>query len=268
MADRAPRVTVFGLGEAGALIAADLAAAGAEVAGYDPASVPTPVGVRRHDDPGAAVAEPDLVLAVTPAVDAATALEQALDSIGAGTTYADLATSSPEKKQQLAVTADSRGIVFADVALMATVPGKGVRTPSFVSGPGATRYVELIEPLGGVVTSIGEEPGLAATRKLLRSVVMKGLAALTIEAMTAAERTGQAEWFWGHLADQIGAADETLLKRLVVGTATHADRRQHEMEAAAELVARLGVDPLMTEATVASLEQVRGAGLPDLDPWK
>ena len=39
------RICVFGLGEAGSLIAADLAAAGVEVHGYDPAGVATPPGV-------------------------------------------------------------------------------------------------------------------------------------------------------------------------------------------------------------------------------
>ncbi|HET6951830.1 MAG TPA: hypothetical protein VFI47_15725, partial [Acidimicrobiales bacterium] len=53
---------VFGLGEAGSLIAGDLADAGVEVHGYDPADVATPPGVVRHPEPGAAVARADVVL--------------------------------------------------------------------------------------------------------------------------------------------------------------------------------------------------------------
>ena len=56
-------VAVFGLGEAGGALAADLAAAGAVVTGYDPADVPRRAGVRRADDPVDAVAGADLVLA-------------------------------------------------------------------------------------------------------------------------------------------------------------------------------------------------------------
>ena len=51
------RFTMFGLGEAGSLIATDLVAAGQQVRGYDPADVPTPAGVERCDDPHAAVAD-------------------------------------------------------------------------------------------------------------------------------------------------------------------------------------------------------------------
>lgn len=267
MAFGALRLTVFGLGEAGALIASDLAEAGADVAGYDPATVPTPAGVRRYDDPISAVAGSNLIMAVTAAADAGTALHQAIDHIPTGTTYADLATASPEAKRRLADVAGSRGIPFADVALMAVVPGNGVHTPSLVSGSGGASYARLIEPLGGVVVQAGEEPGMAATRKLLRSVVMKGLAALIIEAMAAAQRAGQEEWFWDHLVDQITAADEALLRRLVGGTGNHAERRLREMEAAAQLVGELGIDPVMTSGTVTSLTHIEKEGLPHVDVW-
>ena len=63
-------VGFFGLGEAGSLISADLVAAGATVTGYDPAPRPTPEGVGRVADPGAAVEGAQLVMAVTAATDA------------------------------------------------------------------------------------------------------------------------------------------------------------------------------------------------------
>src|SRR5262245_28689025 len=112
------RACVFGLGEAGSLIARDLAAAGIDVHGYDPAPVATPEGVHRHDAPAGAVAGSGLVLAVTGAADAPKALAQALDAIPAGTVYADLATGSAGLKRDLAALAAGAGLGFADVALM------------------------------------------------------------------------------------------------------------------------------------------------------
>jgi 3-hydroxyisobutyrate dehydrogenase-like beta-hydroxyacid dehydrogenase len=265
VSEGSPRIAVFGLGEAGSLIAADIVAGGAIVAGYDPADVATPAGVDRRNDPSAAVEEADFVLAITAAADATTALGQAIDAIAPGAIYADLATASPDEKRRLARTAAARDIVFADVALMAIVPGKGISTPSIVSGPGAFGYAELITRLGGLATPIGDEPGMAATRKLLRSIVMKGLAALTIEAMAAAREAGEAPWLWEHLTDQIAAADEALLERLVIGTGTHAERRQREMEAARALLEELGVEPVMTAGTVSSLEHIRESGLPSFE---
>lgn len=259
---RAPRVAVFGLGEAGWRIAADLATGGASVHGYDPAPGPATVGVVRHGDPGQAVHGVDLVLAVTPAADAEAALRQALEEIPRSAVYADLSTSSAEQERRLAAVAGAHGLAFADVALMSAVPGKGIRTPQLVSGPGAQRYVEWLTPFGAAATVVGDNPGDAATRKLLRSVVTKGLAALVIEALRAGEAAGLRDWLWEHLVEEFTGADEAMLLRLLEGTGPHAVRRRLEMQASVELLTELGVEPVMSRATVASLQGVRQDGLP------
>ena len=257
-------VGFFGLGEAGSLISADLVAAGAAVTGYDPAPRPTPAGVRRTADPRAAVEGAQLVMAVTASTDAMGALTQALDAIGAGAVYADLSTASPARKQDLAAVAASRSLAFTDVALMAMVPGNGLFTTALASGPGADRYAALLAPVGVPVEPIGDEPGRAATRKLLRSVVMKGLPALIIESLRAAEQAGLSAETWENLVHQLGLLDEPFLRRLLEGTDTHSVRRLAEMEAATELLESLGTDPLMTSATVESLRRMPAEGLPEL----
>lgn len=258
------RVCVFGLGEAGSEIAADLVAAGAAVAGFDPAPVATPKGVRRHDDPCAAVVAAEAVLGITAAADSRAALEQALSAIPRGSHYADFSTASPELKRSLSATAAVAGLGFTDVALMGTVPGKGIKTPALASGPGAAAFAEYMIPLGMDVAVVGSEPGLAATHKLLRSVVVKGLTAVVIESMRAAAAAGLAAEAWGNIVDQIEAADESFLRRLVAGTGTHAQRRLAEMQAAAALLADLGVSAVMTGSTVANLEDVIANGIPKL----
>jgi 3-hydroxyisobutyrate dehydrogenase-like beta-hydroxyacid dehydrogenase len=262
------RMCVFGLGEAGSLIAADLAAAGVAVQGYDPAPVPTPAGVTRHDAPAAAVEGVDVVLALTAAADAPAALAQALDAIPHGAVYADLSTASAGLKQRLASTAAGAGLGFVDVALMSTVPGTGLLTPALASGPAASDFVAAMAPYGMPVDHAGDEAGLAATRKLLRSVVMKGLAALVIESMRAACAAGLGEETWHNLVAEVTAADEGLVRRVVTGTGPHATRRLREMESTAELLAELGVDPVMTRATVAHLALLADGSvtLPELPP--
>lgn len=256
------QVTVFGLGEAGSLIAKDLVAAGIEVCAFDPEPVPTPRGVNRHGDPGEAVDGTDLVVAITAAADARTALEQARDVMGAGLLYADLSTAAPDLKRHLADAAAQRGVVFADVALMAPVPGNGFSTPAFVSGPGAAAYARFANEHGGKVEVLSEVAGHAAGRKLLRSIVTKGITALLIESLWAADAHGSTDWLWPHIVETITEADETLLVRLLDGTPPHVDRRLEEMEAAAEFLTSLGVDSTMTRATIDSLVSVRETGLP------
>jgi 3-hydroxyisobutyrate dehydrogenase-like beta-hydroxyacid dehydrogenase len=263
---RALRVTVFGLGEAGSLIAAHLAETGIDVHGYDPAPVQTPAGITRHETPGSSVAGSLMVLAVTAAVDAEGAMTQALEKLEDGTVYADLSTAHPGLKEDLASTALSGGLAFVDVALMGTVPGNGLATPSFASGPGAARYAAIVNEAGGNVQVLGDNPGDAAARKLLRSVFTKGLTALLIEAIEAAGVRGDAGWLRQHLVELMTDADETLLDRFISGTPKHIDRRIAEMESARDLLASLAVPAPMTTATVDSLQRIRSEGMPsDLD---
>ena len=254
---------MFGLGEAGSLIAADLAAAGATVIGYDPAPVVTPAGVVRAARPEPVVETAEVTLAITAAAEAPAALDQALDRIPAGSVYADLSTCSAGTKRRLGERAAGRGVLFAGVALMAMVHGRGLRTPMLASGPGAERFVESLVPLGAVAEAVGPDPGTAAARKLLRSVFMKGAAALLIEALAAAEQAGDAEWLWANLVSEITTADEDWVERLLTSTGPHALRRLHEMQACRDQLTDLGIDPIMTRATVARLRLVLEHGVPD-----
>jgi len=249
-------ICVFGLGEAGSLIGSDLVAAGCRVSGYDPKPVATPAGVIRHDDPLAAVVDAEAVIALTAAADAPRALEQALEAFPADALYADFSTGPADLKRRLAERCAKRGIQFADVAIMAIVPGRGIRVPTLVSGTGASRFVEIFEPLGMPSRAVGSGAGDAASRKLLRSVMMKGLAAVVIEAMQAAEAAGCADWLWQNIGEELANADEQTLRRLVRGTHAHGLRRLHEMEAAAELLTTLGVEPIMAAAVVENLRNL------------
>jgi 3-hydroxyisobutyrate dehydrogenase-like beta-hydroxyacid dehydrogenase len=212
----------------------------------------------RHDDPREAARGADVVLAITAAAHAGTALTQALDAIPRGAIYADLATAPAALERRLGEIAAGAGLGFVDVALMSPVPGSGLATPALASGPAARAFAATMAPLGMPVEHAGDEPGAASTRKLLRSVVMKGLAALVIESLRAAEAAGLADETWHNLVGQLSAIDEALLRRLVTGTAQHAARRIEEMEATVELLTDLGVEPTMSRATAAHLQRVAG----------
>ena len=265
------RICVFGLGEAGSLIAADLAKAGADVVGFDPAEVATPAGVHRVVHPALAVRGVDLIAAVTAEADSRLALLQAVEAIRPGTLYADLATSSPQVKLELEAVADRKDIDFTDVALLAMVPGRGIATPSLASGPGAHRYADIVNRLGGYVEPLAAATGVAAGRKLLRSVMMKGMASVVLEAATAGAAADDLTWLWRNLTSEIEKADEDWLRRLALGSRTHAERRRDEMRSAGDMLRGLGVEPIMTMATANSLERlladkIEVPELPDSQP--
>jgi len=242
------QVAVLGLGEAGGRIAADLAEAGCTVRGWDP--VRRPEGLVNAASDREAVRGADVVLSINAAAVALAAAAGVAAELGAGTLYADLNTSSPGLKRELA---DSLPVPFADVALTGIVPQTGLATPALAAGAGAERFAELFRPLGMPVDVVGPRPGDAAGLKLLRSVFMKGIAAAAIESLDAAEAAGRREWLERELAAVIG---EPLLVRLVEGSRRHAVRRAEEMEAARELLLSLGVEPRIASASASLLAEL------------
>jgi 3-hydroxyisobutyrate dehydrogenase-like beta-hydroxyacid dehydrogenase len=257
------RFAVLGLGEAGSEIARDLVAAGAEVRGFDPRPISVE-GVQACDSEAEAVADADVVLSANSSHDAMTALENALPALRPGTLWADLNTASPGVKTSLRDRAAAREVDVVDVALMSPVPGKGLRTPMLVSGAAADRYVEILAGLGAEVAVQPGPVGTAISRKLLRSVFYKGLAAAVVEALRGAEAAGCADWLRGNIAAELAGFDERTVDRLVDGTHTHARRRADEMDAATEQLKELGVPARISAAARDLLVELRdGAGRPN-----
>src|SRR5262245_22720372 len=237
------RVAVLGLGEAGGKIAADLAAAGVDVRGWDP--------VRESDAASDtdAVEGADVVLSLTTAAHALEAARSVAPALRDDMLYADLNTASPALKRELAATVPQ----FVDVALMGTVAG--LRTPALASGPGADRFAELFRPLGMPVEVVDDAAGM----KLLRSVFMKGVAAAALESLEAAEAAGARERIRTDIVSLIG---EPVLDRLLEGSRLHAARRVDEMRAAAAYLEELGVTPRIATAAAEWLEQLRTTSTP------
>jgi 3-hydroxyisobutyrate dehydrogenase-like beta-hydroxyacid dehydrogenase len=255
-ARRAIHVAVLGLGEAGTAFAVDLVALGVPTAGWDPVPGRSVPGLRRAEDAAGAVAGADVVLSLNSSASALAAAEAAAPALRSGSLFADLNTTGIATKQKIAAVVRPTGASFADVALLAPVPGRGIRTPALASGDGAARYAEILGPLGAPVDVVGPEPGAAAARKLLRSVFMKGLAASVLESLAAAEAAGHADWLREDIAATLRDADESLVTRLVEGSNQHAVRRVAEMEAAAELLRELGVEPHVAQAAAEVLRDL------------
>jgi 3-hydroxyisobutyrate dehydrogenase-like beta-hydroxyacid dehydrogenase len=242
-----PVIAVLGLGEAGGRIAADLVAAGAAVRGYDPQLAP-PAGVTEADSDAEACRGADLVLSVNSAHDALDALTQSLPVCRAGAIWADLNTAAPGLKQKLGRVA-GEAVQVVDVAVMAPVPPTGLRTPLTMSGPAAAEAAGILSRYGARVQVIDGPIGLAATRKLLRSVYYKGLAAAVVEALEAARAAGLEDWLAGNIRDELEQSTAATLDRIVDGSHTHAVRRTEEMAAAADLLDELGVPPRIARAS-------------------
>jgi 3-hydroxyisobutyrate dehydrogenase-like beta-hydroxyacid dehydrogenase len=249
-------VALLGLGEAGAALAADLVASGADVRGWDPAPGRLVPGVTPATGEADAVAGAAVVLSVTTAAAALDAARAAAGALSPDALYADLNTSAAALKRELARVVEGTGAAFADVALVAPVPGRGLRTPTLASGGGAERYRDTFAPMGQPVEVVGPEPGAAAARKLVRSVFVKGIAAAVMESLAAAAALGCGEWLREDVVATLADADRTFVERLEHGSRVHAVRRVAEMEAAAEQLRSLGIEPRIATAAAEALREL------------
>jgi 3-hydroxyisobutyrate dehydrogenase-like beta-hydroxyacid dehydrogenase len=97
---------------------------------------------------------------------------------------------------------------------------------------------------------VGENPGEASAIKLVRSVFMKGIAALMIEMLEGAEAHGVSEHVIRSVSASLnGIAFEDHLNRLVTGTAIHAHRRAAELDGSVKMLEEAGLCCDMTTAS-------------------
>lgn len=256
-------IAVLGMGEAGGALARDLVQAGATVRGYDPVA-PGPPGIIPSADEADAVRGAAVVLSVNSASAAVAALRAGLEAIDDSAVWADLNTASPGAKRALAHIAGERGVAFADVAIMAPVPGRGLRVPMLATGA-ARPVADALNAHGAAVEVMPGEPGDAAERKLLRSVFFKGLAAAVYEALEAGRAAGCEEWLRQNIVQELTAADAATVDRLVSGTVKHAVRRRAEMAAATRMLRELDVTPSIAAASHDLLQRLATESAPSAE---
>ena len=251
------RIAVLGLGEAGAHFANDLAEIGIKVTGYDPKPVrklhPT-IGVKESNSEAARNA--DIIFSANLSSVSIEIAEELVGVLQPHQFFCEMNTSGPEKKKVIARILAPSGVKVIDLAIMAPVPPKGILTPLLASGEYAAEFLELVKPLNLNISMVkNSQIGDAATRKLLRSIVYKGIAAVVCEAMEAGEAFGMENYIRGQISSLIGGNDD-LIDRFVEGSKIHAVRRMHEMEAVMEMLENQGIEPIITKGTRNNLEKL------------
>lgn len=249
---------VIGLGEAGAAYAAALIENGRTVVGFDPGPAPTPSGVRRVESAADAVIGADLILVLTAAKAARPVAESVLPALARDACYADFTSSTPAAMGDIAQLVEGAGAEFCDVAILGPVAWHGARTPLMLAGKGAPRVAEAASGWHASVEIVAGPPGSAMAHKLLRSVLMKGLAGVVNEAVTAGAAAGYEAWIRDQIAAQLAGDGHAVLERLLSGTRTHAERRAQEMRDTAAYLAELEVPAEISEATAAALARISG----------
>jgi 3-hydroxyisobutyrate dehydrogenase-like beta-hydroxyacid dehydrogenase len=261
MPDVNPAFCFIGFGEAGQAIAAGLRDAGVErIAAWDilfPRAegerlkrAGEAIGVRCALSAAAAAGDADIVIS---AVTAASSLEAALavkPHLTGRPFFLDINSVSPARKQETAKLLGDTAR-YVDVAVIAPIHPARHQTPMLLAGLHAEAIAPTLAALGMRVTIAGAETGAAAAIKMVRSVMLKGIEALTLECFLAAARAGVVEEVAASLKNNYPGLDwSKVIPYNLERMASHGERRAAEMEEVAATLRELGVEPLMTAAAV------------------
>jgi 3-hydroxyisobutyrate dehydrogenase-like beta-hydroxyacid dehydrogenase len=256
------RIALVGFGEAGSILGEDLAAAGREVATYD--ILLDEIGsrnamlekarraqVRAADTFEAAVQDVDLVISAVTAASSAEVARNASKALRAGQMFLDINSCSPATKRTNATLVQSSGADYVEAAVMAPVPPQRLKVPMLLGGRRAAELAPVLRALGMNATPVSDEIGVASAVKMCRSIIIKGLEALTVESMLAARRFGAEKEVLASLQatfPQMGWQDK-LPDYLVSRVAEHGRRRASEMREVAHTLQDVGMEPIMASAT-------------------
>src|SRR3546814_5787444 len=107
--------------------------------------------------------------------------------------------------------------------------------PVLLSGSHAAEAAQVVADMGfSNISLAGEDIGRASTIKMLRSVMVKGIEALTAEMVLAARRAGVADEVLASLGEDWSQRAEYNLERMT----RHGQRRADEMEEVAKTLDR------------------------------
>jgi 3-hydroxyisobutyrate dehydrogenase-like beta-hydroxyacid dehydrogenase len=251
-----PSVALIGLGEVGASFASGLLARGVDLkvasrTSARSAASAQKLGIELERDIARAVRSADIVLLTITGDGLCEVVSTIAPVLGEQAILADLTAANPP---HVIAAADMLGVSrirFVDVAIMGAVSLHGIRTPLLASGEMAKEFAAAMNALGFSVSAReGSAVGDASSLKLLRSLFAKGLDALVVESMLAAEALGLRQ----DLIELLGDFDQRPLRDhidMYLRThPPHAARRLVEMELAEAQLNSLGLVSLTTRATI------------------
>lgn len=216
--------------------------------------------VRLCDSAAEAVTDAALVFSAVTAAQSLSALQPVAGALRSGQTVIDINSVSPDRKAASARLVRAQGAGYLDMAVMAPVHPAGHRTPVLVAGD--------LDEVQGWLTRLdfrfdtaGPNPGDATAVKMVRSLFVKGLEAITVQTLAAAAASGCHDRIAASLARSypgLGWPDFAAyeFERVI----THGRRRAEELREVSTTMADLGLAEAAALATAIADAQDRVAG--------
>ena len=177
--------------------------------------------------------------------------------------WLDMNSVAPDTKRSAADAIHAAGGRYVDVAILAPVHPAGRDVPLLASGPHAEAGLALLAAMGFTrIRRMEGGIGAASAVKMIRSVMIKGMEALTAECLMAAEAAGVRHEVLASLdaGENPGSWSERAdynLERMLV----HGLRRAAEMEEVVKTLDALCTGSAMSRGTVERQRALGSLGI-------
>ncbi|MDB4444411.1 DUF1932 domain-containing protein [bacterium] len=213
------------------------------------------------------VNEADLLLSIlvpARAKQMAQNIAQAISETKADIIYVDCNAIAPQTVRQIDEIITGAGGNFVDAGIIGPPPRREGTTRLYASGPRADAF-EALNQFGLEVIVLGEKIGQASAIKMCYAALTKGLTALGIELLTAAEALGVSE----SLREEFRKSQSMLYERMekqLPGVPSKSRRWVGEMEEIAKTFDHVGLTPKIHAGAADVYRLVGGTDLADRTP--
>lgn len=192
---------------------------------------------------GSGLGDADWIISAVTADQSLIAIRSLLPHLVRGQTVIDINSVSPDRKRESAALVEAAGCDYLDMAVMAPVHPRGHHTPVLLAGAVAGTLLPELERLGFEFGLAGEEVGRATAIKMVRSLFVKGLEAITVETLLAAQASGCFKEILASLSQSYpGLGWPKFAAYEFDRTLVHGKRRAVEMRECAATIDALGLN--------------------------
>lgn len=193
----------------------------------------------------------EAIFSMVTADQAAEAAINAAKYIEQGQFYFDCNSCAPETKKANAKIINAAGGRYVDVAVMAPVHPKLHHSPLLICGEYAADALDVFEAMDMKATIVKGEIGQSSSIKMVRSIMMKGLEALSAECFLSARKLGIEQTVMDSLEKTYPDFGwHTRVGYMLERMQNHGIRRAAEMREVALTIEQLGLNNGMTKAAV------------------
>jgi 3-hydroxyisobutyrate dehydrogenase-like beta-hydroxyacid dehydrogenase len=204
----------------------------------------------------------EVVLSAVTTQAARTVAEVCAPLLRQGQIYVDLNSTSPTVKKEIGSIIDGSEADFVEGSILGAMKTTGAGLRILMGGQRAPKAAKHLSVIGLNASFYSNEIGKASAFKMLRSIFTKGVETLLLEVLVTGRRAGIDSELWKNICSYMDSKSfEMIGSNWVVSHAIAHERHYYEIQQVVETMRDLGVEPIITNGTLATFKRSLDMGM-------